>query len=136
MNKRSNEKIGKRFPSVSRKNSSISRKKILSSLKASEDSTLEEELQQVKSSSVLLATVSSSQKNKALQSVIAELKKNKDLIFAENKKDVEKAKKGKANPAVIDRLKIDELKLAGLIKSLEGVIQLPDPVHEVLSEIE
>ena len=128
INKNSNIKKGKGPDSIN--------KKPLVSSKISKSSSVEEELQQVKSSSVLLATVSSSQKNKALQSVIAELKKNKDLIFAENKKDIEKAKKERANPAIIDRLKLDELKLAGLIKGLEGIIQLPNPVHEVLSEIE
>ena len=75
-------------------------------------------------------------KNEALTKICEKLKENKDKIFSENKKDIESAKEllanGEINKAIFDRLKLDESKLNSLIKGLEDLIQLEDPINKIL----
>ncbi len=75
-------------------------------------------------------------KNEALTKICEKLKENKDKIFSENKKDIESAKEllanGEINKAIFDRLKLDESKLNSLIKGLEDLIKLEDPINKIL----
>ncbi len=75
-------------------------------------------------------------KNKALSNIACEIEKRKEEIFSANKKDLEAAKKllqlNEINQSTFERLKLDEIKLNGLIKGLEDLIKLDNPVNKIL----
>lgn len=75
-------------------------------------------------------------KNKALSEIASEIEKNKDLIFEANNKDLANAKimleKGEINQATYNRLKINENKIDDLIKGLNDLIKLDDPVNKII----
>lgn len=61
------------------------------------------------------------------------LLENKDNILRENKKDLEKAIEKGTTKAMLDRLKLDEKRLADMADGLRQVVSLADPVGEVTS---
>ena len=79
-----------------------------------------------------LAHVPTVTKNRVL-SVLADLLiQRKALLLAENEKDVRKAEEGKMFRALIDRLRIDDAVIREMVDSLQDVVQLPDPVGEIV----
>lgn len=56
-----------------------------------------------------------------------------DLILVENKKDTDAGQKKGYDAAYIDRLSLDEDRVADFAKSLREVAELEDPVGETLS---
>lgn len=75
-------------------------------------------------------------KNKALSEIAKEIEKNKNAIFEANNKDLANAKimfeKGEINQATYNRLKINENKIDDLIKGLNDLIKLDDPVNKII----
>ncbi len=74
-------------------------------------------------------------KNLALKKVKENIEKNKDEIFAANKKDLDEAKSlvdsGEITSSTYARLKLDENKMRDMLKGIEDVISLKDPVNKV-----
>ena len=74
-------------------------------------------------------------KNLALKKVKENIEKNKDEIFAANKKDLDEAKSlvdsGEITSSTYARLKLDENKMRDMLKGIEDVISLQDPVNKV-----
>ena len=56
-------------------------------------------------------------------------------ILAENQKDVKAARAAGRSPAFLDRLALDEKRLAGLARGVGEVAALPDPLGEVLETV-
>ena len=71
-------------------------------------------------------------KNKVLSDYLKMIKKNKHLILKENKKDVDRAIKIKLRDNLINRLILNEKKILGIINSIQKIIKLKDPVHNVI----
>jgi glutamate-5-semialdehyde dehydrogenase len=90
--------------------------------------------QQAKAASRRLALVSSSAKNAALQQVADRLWNERDELLAANQADLEAARTAGLNPALLDRLMLNEKRLAGIIADLRQVTDLPDPVGEIFDE--
>ncbi len=91
-------------------------------------STLIEKCTKLKKASVLLSAASTSSKNDALQLVADALSKNVDYILSENQKDVEAARLKGTKESLIDRLKLDEDRISGIIESIDTIIKLKDPI--------
>ncbi len=87
-----------------------------------------------KSASHQLARVGAAEKNKALLLVADQLEKDKEIIFAANAIDVENGKKRELSSAMIDRLILNEKRIAGMTDALRQVASFNDPVGEI-SEI-
>lgn len=49
-----------------------------------------------------------------------------------NKKDLQQAKKNNLDNAKIDRLMLDESRINNIIKTIQDIIKLPDPVNKIL----
>ncbi|MFZ9181296.1 MAG: glutamate-5-semialdehyde dehydrogenase [Rickettsiales bacterium] len=81
-----------------------------------------------------IALASSELKNNILKMVIALFEKNREYIIEQNKIDVENALKSGLNSAKIDRLHLNNIRIDGIIKSVEDLILLPDPVGKILYE--
>ncbi|MFT8312827.1 MAG: glutamate-5-semialdehyde dehydrogenase [Clostridium sp.] len=78
-----------------------------------------------------LSTLDTNIKNNALIAMAEALEKNKDNILKANSIDVENAKKAGTTTALIDRLTLNEKRIAGMADGLRSVAALPDPIGEV-----
>lgn len=83
-----------------------------------------------------LANTATEVKNKALLAMAEALQKNKDEILFKNEIDVEAAKEAGLTQALIDRLTLDENRIGSMVKGLQEVAELKDPVGESLSASE
>ena len=101
---------------------------------------MEKIAQSAKQASYKLASLKKDTKNKALLKVAEHIKNNIDLILQENKKDLAEAatlfKDGSLTKPLYDRLKLDEEKINVIIKGIEDVVKLEDPVNKVLWDME
>lgn len=80
----------------------------------------------------ILATVSSSDKNKALTYIADDLEKYNDKILAANTIDLENAEKSGMKASMVDRLRLTEERIKAIAEGVRQVRDLPDPVGEVI----
>jgi glutamate-5-semialdehyde dehydrogenase len=78
-----------------------------------------------------LARLTTEQKNTALHSLADALIADQSTILAANAEDIEAGKANGLSAALIDRLMLNEARLAGMAEGLRSVANLPDPVGEV-----
>lgn len=91
-------------------------------------SYLIEQCKRLKEASYSLGMISTKDKDEALQLVIDSIKKNKDDILAENDKDVLVAKEKGTKESLVDRLKLTEDRIQGILEGIETIIGLKDPI--------
>ena len=89
------------------------------------------EVKKMKADSPVMAALSPETRNKALEAAAKALLENKEEIFRANREDMEKAEKSGLGQAVMKRLKFDEHKLEDVIKGIQDLIRLPDPLSQV-----
>jgi len=82
----------------------------------------------------LLARASSEQINRALGFIAEELEQRREAIFEANRKDLAAGQEKGLSAALLDRLKITEKTLAGIVSGVRQVRALPNPLGEVLRE--
>ncbi len=85
-----------------------------------------------KAAEAAAAGASTSQKNNALAAISKALIANKELIIAENAKDIAAAKANGMSEAKQDRLMLDEKRIEGIAKGVDEIINLADPIGEVI----
>ena len=73
-------------------------------------------------------------KNNALSEIARRLNENAKELIEANKLDVENARKNGMSEALIDRLTLDEKRIAGMVDGIDKVVALPDPIGELLEE--
>jgi glutamate-5-semialdehyde dehydrogenase len=78
-----------------------------------------------------LAFVSTSVKNRALQAVAARLRQHADRVIAANAQDYEEARASGMNAAMLDRLMLDQARIAAIADDVRTVAALPDPIGQV-----
>ena len=83
-----------------------------------------------------MALASAQTKDVALRAIAESLRANRDAILRENARDVAAAKAAGQSQALIDRLTLDESRLAGIADAVEKVGALADPVGRQLAAIE
>ncbi len=97
--------------------------------------TLEEQivsqLHRAREASHALALCSTERKNAVLLSLAKALRANVPAILEANRKDLEVAKSSGREGAFLERLTLNEARIASMAKSVEEVAALPDPVGEV-----
>ncbi len=84
----------------------------------------------------VLAEASPEQKNAALLAAADALEQNKAALLAANEKDMEAGKAKGLTPALLDRLLLDEKRIASMAQGLRDVAGFPDPVGKLLAEWE
>ncbi len=87
-----------------------------------------------RAASRVLAHVSTVEKNWALARMADQLESEESAILSANAADVEAARAIGLSEALIDRLMLNEKRLAGVIADLLNVCDLPDPVGQLLEE--
>ena len=95
--------------------------------------TTQEILQRAKSAVRELATLSPEIKNTALLKMADELERRSAEILQANAQDVEAAR-STLGDVMIDRLRLDEKRIAGMAQGIREVASLPDPIGEMLEE--
>jgi glutamate-5-semialdehyde dehydrogenase len=81
--------------------------------------------------SLAMARLSTTAKNDMLQAMAAELQEQAAHLVAENARDLEAGAQKGLSAAMLDRLMLDEKRVAGIADALREVAALPDPVGEV-----
>ncbi len=94
------------------------------------DSSLDSLGQRAKAASRLLARASTAQKNAALHAIADGLERDQAKILAANGLDVADGQAAGLSPALLDRLLLDERRLAGIAADTRSVAALPDPVGQ------
>lgn len=89
-------------------------------------------LKGAKESARSIAVAGTLAKNSALEAIADGLTANKDLIIAENSKDIEIAKEMKLSSSVIDRLTLTEKRIEDMAEGVRTIASLRDPVGEIL----
>lgn len=85
-----------------------------------------------KEASYILANLTTTDKDRALESMAKNLLENADNIIEENKKDLKKAVENGTSKAMLDRLSLDKSRIEGMVDGLMQIINLQDPVGEVI----
>src|SRR5437870_5444396 len=80
-----------------------------------------------------LALASSERKNRTLATVAENLARLADEIIAVNQTDVARARDARLANALIDRLSLDSGRIGAIVRGIEEVIALPDPVGETIA---
>lgn len=81
-----------------------------------------------------LAELSTDEKNDCLLAMADALEKNAAAIKAANAKDLNAGQSAGLSPAVLDRLALDDKRIAAMARGLREVAALPDPVGQTLNE--
>lgn len=71
-------------------------------------------------------------KNAALEAIARTLKENAAEIFAANAEDIAAGRAAGIAPNLLDRMLLDEKRLAGIVEGVRQVAALKDPIGEVL----
>lgn len=79
-----------------------------------------------------LAQLSSEQKRAILVAMAEELQRRRGWIQAANAEDVEAARKSALSAALVDRLTLTDVRIDSMIRGIEEVAALPDPVGDTL----
>jgi glutamate-5-semialdehyde dehydrogenase len=82
----------------------------------------------------VLARTSAEQKDRGLLAMAEELGNDAPAILAANTRDLEKAKADGLPSAMLDRLALNEKRLAGMADGIRQVAALPDPVGEIIRD--
>src|SRR5690348_3200929 len=89
---------------------------------------------QAKAASRQLAKLTTAEKNACLLAMAEALEQNKLAIQKANACDMEAGAKSGLSSAMLDRLKLDDKRVAGMAKGLREVAALSDPVGKILDE--
>ena len=95
--------------------------------------TLESSLQQAKNAFLSMATLTTAQKDAALEEFATIIEANADFLLGENQKDIAQAEQDGLTSSLYQRLKLDAGKINQLVQGIRDLKKLPDPAGRVLS---
>ena len=93
--------------------------------------TTQEQLALARSAKKSINTACTALKNQALDAMASQLLKATEAILVANQIDMEAAR-GKISEVMLDRLFLDQERIAGMAQGIRALIDLPDPIGEVL----
>ncbi|NYT20096.1 MAG: glutamate-5-semialdehyde dehydrogenase, partial [Methanosarcinales archaeon] len=101
---------------------------------------IEKKVMEAKMASITLASVDTQTKDRALEAMANALDENRDRIIEANNADLEEAERmnaeGKLSQALVDRLKVNNSKIDGMISGIRDVIKLEDPSGKTMKTLE
>ncbi len=98
----------------------------------SEKLSLDDKLAAARTASIALAQASTSQKNAGLEAIAKAVESAADRILPANELDLANGRENGMSQGLQDRLRLDEVRLAGLAAATREIIALPDPVGTVM----
>src|SRR5690242_10962997 len=100
--------------------------------------SLSEEMVQLaraaKAASRELAKLQADDKNRCILAMAQSLEQNHSALKKANDQDMAAAAQAGLSAAMLDRLKLDEKRVASMARGLREVAALPDPVGRILEE--
>src|SRR4030088_2633477 len=94
--------------------------------------TVTDVCREAKRASRALAGLDTDARNGALEAIAAALEARTAEVLEANQRDMEAGRAGGLDAALLDRLALDEARLAGIASDVRSIVRLPDPVGEVL----
>lgn len=94
--------------------------------------TVQDRLARAKEASRATARLTSDEKVRALEAVAGALESNAADIIAANAQDIEAGRENGIGDALIDRLRLDDKRVAALASAVREIAALPDPVGQVV----
>ncbi|MEG2086902.1 MAG: glutamate-5-semialdehyde dehydrogenase [Angelakisella sp.] len=88
--------------------------------------------ERAKAASRMLAQTGETTKNYALETIAGELLRQSPRILEANRLDMEAAEENGIRPVMLDRLRLDEHRIADMADALGEVVALPDPVGQTV----
>jgi glutamate-5-semialdehyde dehydrogenase len=95
---------------------------------------IEEICQNARRASRPLAQTTTTRRNHLLMALADQIWLDREVILAQNQMDIALAKNAGLSEALIDRLSLNESRLAGVLADIRNVATLPDPVGEIIEE--
>jgi glutamate-5-semialdehyde dehydrogenase len=89
---------------------------------------------QAKAAARELAKLTTAEKNECLIAMADALEQNRDDIKKANSRDMETSAQQGLSASMLDRLRLDDARIAAMAKALREVAALPDPVGRILDE--
>jgi glutamate-5-semialdehyde dehydrogenase len=87
--------------------------------------------QSARQASNRLVTAPTGQKNQALEAIAQQIEQQHAQLLAANAKDIEAGKAKNLNAALLDRLALNESRIANMIEGLRQMIALPNPIGQI-----
>jgi glutamate-5-semialdehyde dehydrogenase len=78
-----------------------------------------------------IARADDAAKSGALRAIARGLQANRDALIAANARDLARARDNSLEPAMLDRLKLDDKALSRMIEGLNQIAGMPDPIGEI-----
>jgi glutamate-5-semialdehyde dehydrogenase len=94
--------------------------------------TAQDRLARAKEASREVARLTSGQKEQALEAIALVIEAEAERIIAANERDIRRGREDGIGDALIDRLRLDEKRVASLASAVREVAALPDPIGQVL----
>lgn len=85
-----------------------------------------------KAAEPMVSAMGTIEKNKALSAIAAALRSHAPELIAENRKDIDEARKNGMSESMIDRLTLTEARISGIAEGVDKVAALPDPIGQVI----
>lgn len=92
----------------------------------------QDRLARAKEASRATARLTSDAKSRALEGIAAAIEENAAAIIEANARDIENGRRDEIGDALIDRLRLDEKRVAALASAVRDIGSLPDPVGQVI----
>lgn len=89
-----------------------------------------------KLTTALMGSLTTEQKNEALLLMADALVQEQQSIIAANEEDLERGRRNGTSESLLDRLKLNEQRIAGIADGLRQIVLLPDPIGTVLDQFE
>ncbi|KJL46083.1 Gamma-glutamyl phosphate reductase [Microbacterium hydrocarbonoxydans] len=96
------------------------------------DQTPQARLERAKEASRATAALTSDDKARVLEAIAVALEHNAAQIIEANAKDIVRGREGGIGESLIDRLRLDDKRVAALASAVRDVAALPDPVGRVV----
>src|SRR5947207_3023586 len=94
--------------------------------------TVADVCREAKRASRALAQIETAVKDAALQAVAAALERRTEEILAANERDMQAGREADIGDALLDRLRLDDARVAAIARAVRDIVALPDPVGEVI----
>jgi glutamate-5-semialdehyde dehydrogenase len=92
--------------------------------------------EKAKNAAGFLSTAGTKEKNSALLAMADEIEKQKEPILSANAEDISAARRSNLEEVLIERLALNPKRVSDMAAGLRAVAALPDPVGEVVEEIQ
>ena len=94
--------------------------------------TVTDVCREAKRASRELARLDTDTRNGALEAIAAALEARRAEVLEANERDMEAGRAGGLDSALLDRLALDEARVAGIAADVRTIVALPDPVGETI----